>query len=70
MLAGYTLQLLSCCLCEAATNQGLPETARKNGEVYMSMLILLVTPDKKRTRMKAARRARQTSLLHQPLILP
>ena len=36
MLAGYTLQLLSCCLCEAATNQGLPETARKNGDVYNS----------------------------------
>ena len=55
MLTGYIhFQLLSCCIREAATNQGVPETAQKNCDVYTSMLILLVTPDKKRTCMKAA----------------
>ena len=63
MLADYTL------FCKAVTNQGVPETVPKNCDVYTSMLILLVTPDKKRTCMKAARRVQQTSLLHQPHIL-
>ena len=35
------LQLLSCCVYEAATNQGVPETAQKSCDVYTSMLILI-----------------------------